>query len=138
MVLFATGQWVRSWRFGWAGNYPKCNPTELIYWEAIKWARAGGDRYFDFSGFDTKYARALAEQRTLDAAEICKISFFKQGFGGRILPLFPGYCYFPNPLLRLIFKCGGARLLESGLFRLLERVAKKRRPPRTEAAVESP
>ncbi len=129
MLVFATGQWARAWRFGWSGSHADCYPTELIYWEAIKWARAGGYRFFDFSGFDTRYARALVEQRTLAAGEVCKISFFKQGFGGRILPLHPSYCYFPNPFLRFAFKCGGGRLLDSGLVRWLERSAKKRRQP---------
>lgn len=127
MLLFATGDWVRAWRFGWAGDHADCYPTELIYWEAIKWARAGGYRYFDLSGFDTGYARAIVDQRSLAAGEICKISFFKQGFGGRILPLFPGYCYFPNPVFGLAFRWGGALFLESSLFRWLERNAKKRR-----------
>jgi lipid II:glycine glycyltransferase (peptidoglycan interpeptide bridge formation enzyme) len=127
MLLFATGQWVRAWRFGWAGNFADSYPTELIYWEAIKWARAGGYRYFDFAGFDTEYARAIVAQRPLVEGKICKISFFKQGFGGRILPLFPSYCYFPNPLLRVVFRCGGARFLDSGLFRVLRGLTNKRR-----------
>jgi len=127
MVLFASGPWVRAWRLGWAGNFAECYPTELIYWEAIKWARAGGFRFFDLAGFDTEYARAIVAQRPLAAGKICKISFFKQGFGGSILPLHPGYCYFPHPLLRVVFKAGGARLLDSGLFRFLKRAVKKTR-----------
>lgn len=127
MLLFASGQWVRAWRFGWAGNFADCYPTELIYWEAIKWARAGGYRFFDLAGFDTEYARAIVAQRPLTEEKICKISFFKQGFGGSILPLHPGYCYFPNPLLRVVFKCGGARLLDPGLFRFPKRPVKKTR-----------
>ena len=129
MLVFATGQWVRAWRFGWSGSHADCYPTELIYWEVIKWARAGGYRFFDFSGFDTRYARALVERRTLAVGEICKISFFKQGFGGRILPLQPSYCYFPNPFLRFAFNRGVARLLDWGLVRWFERSAKKRRQP---------
>lgn len=104
--LFATGQWVRAWRYGWSGAYANAYPNELLYWEAIKWSKVRGYQQFDFMGFDTKYAHALHEGRTLPEKEICKPSFFKQGFGGTVLPLYPNYCFSSKPTIRFCLRLG--------------------------------
>ena len=64
-----------------------------------QWAKANGYRYFDFYGFDTRNAKALLEGRPIADADWCKVSFYKHGFGGRIV-LHPEHYYvFANPLL---------------------------------------
>jgi len=126
MLVFYCGRWARAWRYGWSGAHKEDYPNELMYWEGIKAAKADGLQHFDIMGFDTRYARALAEGRVLPQEEICKISIFKQGFGGTILPLNDNYCYFPNPAVRFLFKRYGARLLESGIVKRLEKLASKR------------
>lgn len=117
LLLFTMGGWARLWRIGWSGRYAAAYPNELIHWETIRWARQNGYRYFDFVGFDTKYAKAIVEGRSLPADEACKISFFKQGFGGRVLTLQPHYCYFFNPVVRWIFASGGGDMLNHRLFK---------------------
>lgn len=124
MLVFTTGAWFRVWRTGWSGKFAKHYPTELIYWEAIKWAKASGYEFFDFVGFDTRYAEALVRGRALPEAEICRASFFKQGFGGQVERLNPKYCYFSNPLIRFVFAKFGAGIVNTQLFmRIASRTA---------------
>jgi peptidoglycan pentaglycine glycine transferase (the first glycine) len=119
LMLFTMGDWARVWRTGWSGCHENAYPNELIYWESIKWAKNSGYRFFDFVGFDTKYAKALTGGHPIPQAEICKMSFFKQGFGGKVMPLHPHYCLFLNPLLRFGFKTSGSYLLNSRILRRL-------------------
>jgi lipid II:glycine glycyltransferase (peptidoglycan interpeptide bridge formation enzyme) len=126
LLVFTCGRWARAWRYGWTGNHANSYPNELIYWEAIKWAKDQGYRFFDFLGFDTKYAYALVHSRPLPEAEICKISFFKQGFGGQVMPLHSNYCYFCNPLIRTIFNTIGTRIAANGIFGRLGKLVSSR------------
>ncbi len=123
--LFTTGKWVRAWRYGWAGAHANSYPNELLYWRAIEWAKASGYQFFDFMGFDTKYAHALGEGRILPETQICMASFFKQGFGGKVLPLFSNYCYFSNPVIRFCCRLGGCHILKSAAFRGLMKFPNK-------------
>jgi len=123
-MVFAMGHWARGWRVGWSGRCPEARPNELMWWEAIKWAKANGCRFFDFVGFDTRNARAILEDRAIPDAERCGMSDFKLGFGGRVMLLHPGYCYFGNPFVRLLYSTIGVPLLDTRTFRrLLPRLA---------------
>ena len=62
----------------------------------------------------------------MGAGELWGVYRFKQGFGGQVFPLHPHYCYFSNPVVRTVFNLGGARLLQSGIFRRLEKMIFKR------------
>ncbi|MCX6952862.1 MAG: GNAT family N-acetyltransferase [Verrucomicrobia bacterium] len=126
LLVFTCGRWARAWRYGSTGAHREDYPNDLMYWEAIKATKAEGFHFFDITGFDTKYARALVEGRVLPPEEICKISLFKQGFGGKILVLNDNYCYFPNPVVRFLFKKLGPRLTSSGIFERLEKLVSKR------------
>jgi lipid II:glycine glycyltransferase (peptidoglycan interpeptide bridge formation enzyme) len=117
LMLFTMGDWIRAWRMGWSGRYDEVYPNDFIFWESIKWAKKNGYRFFDFVGFDTKYAKALIDNKPIPQDEICKMSFFKQGFGGEVLPLHPHYCLFFNPLLRFMCKAGGTYLLNSPILK---------------------
>jgi lipid II:glycine glycyltransferase (peptidoglycan interpeptide bridge formation enzyme) len=124
ILVFAMGHWARGWRVGWSGRCSDARPNELMWWEAIKWAKANGCRFFDFFGFDTRNARAILEHRAIPDAERCGMSDFKLGFGGRVMLLQPGYCYFGNPIVRLLYRTIGVPLLDSKTFRrLLPRLA---------------
>lgn len=103
LLAFTTGHWFRVWRVGWSGEHAGMRPNQLMYWEAIKWARLNGYKYFENSGFDTDNARAMVEGRDLSKSVWCGMSFFKLGFGGKVLPLDPGYCFFSNPVVRAVF-----------------------------------
>jgi lipid II:glycine glycyltransferase (peptidoglycan interpeptide bridge formation enzyme) len=119
ILVFVMGHWARAWKVGTSGRCPKARPNELMWWEAIKWAKANGCRFFDFVGFDTGNARAILEGRAIPENERCGMSDFKLGFGGRVM-LFPsGYCYFGNPMVRLLYKSIGMPLLNSRVLRPL-------------------
>jgi lipid II:glycine glycyltransferase (peptidoglycan interpeptide bridge formation enzyme) len=117
LLVFAMGLWARAWRVGWSGRCPGAHPNELVYWEAIKWAKANGCRFFDIVGFDTGNARAILEGRAIPEGERCGMSDFKLGFGGRVMLLPPGYCYFSNPIVRLLYRTIGVPLLDSKVWR---------------------
>lgn len=125
-LFFTCGQWMRAWRYGWSGTHADDYPNELIYWAGMTAAKADGYRYFDFVGFDTKYAEAIVHGRTVPPTELCRASYFKQGFGGSVSVLFPKFCYFPNPLLRFLFNRVGVRFVETRLFKSLEKLASRR------------
>ena len=120
LLVFHMDRWARSWRIGWSGKYSEKRPNELAYWEAIKWAKAAGCRYFDFVGFDTKMANAMAGGNQTPPSVTCGASSFKLGFGGTVLPLYPRYCLFLNPLLGIPFRLANrSRMLSralAGLF----------------------
>jgi lipid II:glycine glycyltransferase (peptidoglycan interpeptide bridge formation enzyme) len=119
LLVFAMGHWARAWRVGSSGRFSEVHPNELVYWEAIKWAKANGCRYFDFAGFDTGNARAILEGRAIPEGERCGMSDFKLGFGGRVMLFPPSYCYFGNPMVRLLYRSIGAPLLDSKVLRRL-------------------
>lgn len=115
LLVVAVGEWVRAWRIGWSGEHEKDNPSHLIYWEAIRWARQNGFKYFDIGGVDVRDARELLAGRDRSAPYHCQTTYSKMGFGGELL-LLPGeYCYFPNGAVRFLFRHGGEALLNSRL-----------------------
>ena len=116
LLVFAMGHWARAWRVGSSGRFSEVHPNELVYWEAIKWAKANGCRYFDFVGFDTKNAHAILEGRHIPESERCGMSDFKLGFGGRVMLFPPGYCYFGSPMARFLYRRVGTPLLNSKFF----------------------
>ncbi len=119
IMIFVTGHWARGWRVGSSGRFPETRPNELMWWESIKWARANGCRYFDFVGFDTNNARAMLEGRTIPKAELCGMSDFKLGFGGRVMMPLQSHCYFGNPMIHQLYRTIGTPLLDSKLLRRL-------------------
>jgi lipid II:glycine glycyltransferase (peptidoglycan interpeptide bridge formation enzyme) len=119
VLVFTMGRWARLWRIGWSGSHRAVRPNELVYWEAIRWAKANGYRFFDLVGFDTRNAQALIEGRAVADADRCGMSAYKLGFGGQIERLSPGYCCFRNPLVQLGYKVIGRPLLEWRCFKYL-------------------
>ena len=119
LMVFGMGTWARAWRIGSTGTDTDARPNELVYWEAIKWAKANGFRTFDFMGFNTRNARAILEGRAIPEDERCGMSDFKLGFGGRIMLFPPGYCYFSNPMVRLLYRTVGLPLLDFKFIRRL-------------------
>ena len=116
MLILTFGDFARAWRIGWSGCYPKLYPNNLLYWEAIRWAKDKGCNYFDIIGIDKRDAEELLNGRDRSEPFHCSITFYKTGFGGKIV-LLPGeYCYFPNPVLRWCMKHGLSRVLETKGF----------------------
>ncbi len=119
LMVFAMGSWARAWRIGSSGSHHDMRPNELVYWEAIKWAKANGCRIFDFAGFDTKNARAILEDRVIPKDELCGMSDFKLGFGGHVVMPPPSYCCFSNPVIHQLYRTIGGPLLDSKVLRRL-------------------
>jgi peptidoglycan pentaglycine glycine transferase (the first glycine) len=112
LLVLAMGHWARAWRVGWSGHCPEARPNELVYWEAIKWSKANGHRFFDIVGFDTGNARAILEGRAIPESERCGMSDWKLGFGGQVLLPLGGYCCFGNPAIHLLYRTIGMPLLD--------------------------
>lgn len=98
-LLIAFGDTVFYKRGAWSGRCGKHRPNEVMQWEAIRWAKAQGYRYYDFEGIDPAAAQALLRGEAPDLAAQT-VTSFKLGFGGRVA-LFPEvYAYVYNPILR--------------------------------------
>ena len=82
---------------GWSGEPRNIHPNEPAHWDAIRWARERGYRYYDFEGISPKYARALNAGLNPDPPERGDARF-KLGFGGEVA-LLPGtYDFSYRPL----------------------------------------
>jgi lipid II:glycine glycyltransferase (peptidoglycan interpeptide bridge formation enzyme) len=115
LLLLVFGSWARVWKVGWSGRFSGKNPNEVIYWEAMCWAKENGCRHFDFLGIDESDARGLLEKGRNAHSIVCPITFFKTSFGGAI-HLLPGeYCCFPGPLYNFLFRTVGQPLMASRL-----------------------
>ncbi len=84
-VAFAVGDTVRVWKVGWSGAYGSKCPNHLMWWSIICWAKEKGFRQMDFVWIDEEDAVLVASgerrpERFRDGA-----TFFKIGFGGRLM-----------------------------------------------------
>jgi peptidoglycan pentaglycine glycine transferase (the first glycine) len=119
LMIFTIGQWARAWRIGWNGTHADKFPTQVLFWETIRWAKEQGYHHYDFVGFDLKDAKMVQAGKSPETPFKCPISFFKAGWGG-VVKILPGdYCYFPNPVIRGIMRVGGARLLNHPFLKRL-------------------
>jgi len=102
---FSFGQILFMYQFGWSGEHAHLQPSKLLYWKTIEWARAKGFRYCDFVSVDTEVAKAI--ETGLSITEQLKSKYFygptilKMSFGGMIVHLPGAYAYFPNVFLRV-------------------------------------
>jgi lipid II:glycine glycyltransferase (peptidoglycan interpeptide bridge formation enzyme) len=112
-LTFPFGDTVRIWKIGWAGDQAKSSPNELLYWEAIRWSKLNGYRFFDFVSIENSLARTLKTGDPVDWSSIKGPSNFKLGFGGNPTLLPDPYYRFYHPILRAFGRAGGSRLVES-------------------------
>ncbi len=124
ILVFCFGDTARVWKAGWNGEYGDRRPNNLLYWEAIVWAKQNGFRYFDLMGIERALAEQLLSGSPIDWTRIAGPDNFKIGYGGVPLVI-PETCYrMMSPLPRLVLGLGGQRLLESPrLAHLLERLS---------------
>jgi lipid II:glycine glycyltransferase (peptidoglycan interpeptide bridge formation enzyme) len=100
LLTITLGETVIASKLGWSGNYGDCRPNEVLFWEAIKWAKVNGYRFFDFEGIDIEGAKAVLEGKPLPEALQETPTRFKLSFGGDVV-LNPGPCdYLYNRQLR--------------------------------------
>ena len=112
-IVFPFGDTVRFWKVGWAGDHAKCFPNEFLYWEAIRWSKRHGYRYFDFVQIDTHLALALQQGAPVDWSTVSGRSWFKIGFGGNPVVLPETFYRFYRPALHLLARAGGSQVIES-------------------------
>jgi lipid II:glycine glycyltransferase (peptidoglycan interpeptide bridge formation enzyme) len=115
-LLFTFGSTVRFWKMGWAGDHEEKNPTNFLYWEAIKWAKVNNFDCFDISHLELNCAIALREGTVVTPGSTDGMSFFKAGFGGKAVILPESLCKFYLPLPRGFMRWGGERILSSKWF----------------------
>lgn len=116
-LSFAFGDTFRIWKFGWSGQYSNISPSNALYWSLIELSKNEGFRYFDFVSVDTDISKALENGDVLTPELKSKYFFgptiFKMGFGGDLVHLPKAYCYFPNPIIRLLYNLFGRLFLQS-------------------------
>ena len=131
-LILTVGKCARSWRVGWSGEHSKLFPNDVLNWEAIRWAKEHGFQQFDLLGVDRRDAEELLNGRAASEPYHCNITFFKAGFGGKLLLLPNEYCYFPNPILRWCMKLGLIKALETKWFTGFTRLLYRKFVPRTQ------
>ncbi len=101
-LVFAFGNAVRFWKFGWTGEAPEKQPNRLLYWEMIKWSQRQGYRFFDIVQVDPQVVDHLAQRRPvtaeLEAHRLYGSTVFKLGFGGTMARFSGPWCRFLSPM----------------------------------------
>ncbi|MFH2044718.1 MAG: peptidoglycan bridge formation glycyltransferase FemA/FemB family protein [Pseudomonadota bacterium] len=92
------------WKGGWSGKYNKMRPNDALYWNLIKWANSKGYRYIDFVSVDRKAALYIKQNKVLPKEIIQTPTYFKMGFGGKIVYLPEALVYIPNILLNCLYR----------------------------------
>ena len=75
---------VNAYKIGWSGAYKNLYPNDLVWWEAIRWAKSNGYHYFDFGGVCLETAKAFQQNKPIKDVKIDTSSKFKLDFGGQI------------------------------------------------------
>jgi lipid II:glycine glycyltransferase (peptidoglycan interpeptide bridge formation enzyme) len=102
---FSFGHFLFMYQFGWSGKHGHLQPSKLLFWKTIEWAKNKGFRYYDFVSVDTEVSKAVEAGLPIDE-ELQKRSFYgpthlKLSFGGTISHLPGAFAYFPNVFLRI-------------------------------------
>jgi peptidoglycan pentaglycine glycine transferase (the first glycine) len=87
----------------WPGRHGDSHPNEALHWDAMKWSKEHGYRFYDFEGIDLRAARALSDGEALPPDLGQSVTSFKLGFGGDVR-IFPG-AYFDasNAMIRWLY-----------------------------------
>ena len=105
------------------------NASSLIDWNTIVWAKANGFLYYDFVQLDSKIAAAIESKSPLDEktknSHDFGTTFYKLGYGGRII-YYPGnFTYYPNLIVKLIINVIFKPMVGNGIglktYRLIRR-----------------
>ncbi len=88
LLTIPFGDTVVASKLGWSGLHGDCRPNEVLFWEAMKWAKAHGYRVFDLEGIDAEGARAVLAGQPLPEALVESTTRLKLSFGGQVV-LYP-------------------------------------------------
>lgn len=99
LMLFISGE--RSWYFYGASDDESRNlmPTYLLQWEAMRWSKARGARFYDLWGIPDSSAETLEAQFMSRSDGLWGVYRFKRGFGGVVVRSTPAYIRVYKPLL---------------------------------------
>jgi lipid II:glycine glycyltransferase (peptidoglycan interpeptide bridge formation enzyme) len=110
LLTIPFGDTVVASKLGWSGLYGDCRPNDVLFWQAIKWAKVKGYRVFDFEGIDVEGAKAALEGKRLPEALHKTPTRFKLSFGGKVV-LYPGpYDHVRHRVLGWVYNAVKARL----------------------------
>jgi len=104
LMAFARGE--RAWYFYGASTDQERNrmPTYLLQWEAMRWARDKGCRYYDLWGVPDADLEALESQFTERADGLWGVYRFKRGFGGKLVRAVGSWDRVYNPALYALYR----------------------------------
>jgi len=103
-ICIGFGKTVTLWKKGWSCTESQRNPNDLSIYEALKWASREGYQFCDFSAFGRQMAIAMLNGEPLSSEQEHSRHMFHVRFGGnpRLLP--EARIYFPNPMIRSIYR----------------------------------
>lgn len=110
---FTFGDTVRVWKVGWSGAYQNKYPNHLMWWSIIKWAKENGFKSFDFVWVDDHDAKLLKQGESRPEAFREGTTFFKTGFGGRLVMIPEARSRFFHPAFRWLSNPAMMRLIRS-------------------------
>ena len=114
-IIFTFGNTVRFWKYGWSGELHKKFPNQLLYWELIKWSKNNGFRYFDIVQVDPfiadHFSSGLPITDEHKSRRFYGSTFFKTGFGGKVLKFSGPWFRFQNPIVRYLYQLFGPSLM---------------------------
>ena len=110
---FTIGDTIRVWKVGWSGAYQHKYPNHLMWWSIIRWAKENGFKFLDFVWVDDHDAKLLAQGEKRPEAFRDGTTFFKMGFGGRLVMIPHARSQFFHPAFRWFACAGGMRLIRS-------------------------
>jgi len=126
-LVITFGERASFWKMGWSGNHAKLRPNDILHWEIICWAKRQGYRFLDLMGIASK-ALEIDAGLTVPSKEFMKSpSFYKMGFGGRIVKLPKSCVYVDNPVLRIVYALAFSRFCRQAMLTTLSVIPKLHR-----------
>jgi lipid II:glycine glycyltransferase (peptidoglycan interpeptide bridge formation enzyme) len=96
---------VTTWRRGWSGEHGNLHPNVALYWQVIQWAKSHNYHYIDLGGIQITSAKKILQGEKLPDEAFDTFTFFKLGFGGKVVLYPETYDFVYNPLLRWAYNC---------------------------------
>lgn len=104
LISIVFGRTVNFWRRGWSSSEGERHPNELLMYEALKWADSNGYRLADFGAFDVGMALNMLLGEPLTPEQEKSRHTFHVRFGGRPRLLPEARIFFPNPVIRTLYR----------------------------------
>lgn len=94
------------WKVGWSGKYSSSKPNDAMHWNLILWAQENGYKYYDFGSAKVNHAEIILDKKKNISRKVLKSStFFKLGFGGKLIYLPKSSIYISNKFYRTLYRC---------------------------------